>query len=194
MVIPCGRRGARLDPSTFRGLKPLPPPAPPPRSLLPTSPEMGLEEEEQGSKGGRAGPERAGVWGDTHRKRHCSWSCDSKKHRMPSSPPAIVATVVAAAAAWPAPGRGGGRPKVQPLILDFEDCHSADNCGGQQPPPLPSLLPITLMGGSFLHMLHASAVSLAQIAPPPGSPPTLHVGQVPTLSLHSLSGFPPSKP
>lgn len=109
---------------------------------------MGLEEEEQGSKGGRAGPERAGVWGDTHRKRHCSWSCDSKKHRMPSSPPAIVATVVAAAAAWPAPGRGGGRPKVQPLILDFEYCHSVDPV--DQPLPLPSLLPIiTLIAGSF---------------------------------------------
>lgn len=57
-----------------------------------------------GSEGGRQGWRRAGGgWGDTHRKRHCSWSCDSKKHRMPSSPPAIVA----AATEQPGPLLGG---------------------------------------------------------------------------------------
>lgn len=56
-----------------------------PRGPLPTSPTTaGLGEEEPG--GGAAGLAEGGR-GDTHRKRHCSWSCDSKKHRMPSSPP-----------------------------------------------------------------------------------------------------------
>ena len=56
-----------------------------PRGPLPTSlTTAGLGEEEPG--GGAAGLAEGGR-GDTHRKRHCSWSCDSKKHRMPSSPP-----------------------------------------------------------------------------------------------------------
>lgn len=50
---------------------------------FPEAAELGEEE-----PGGRAaGLVEGGGGGDTHRKRHCSWSCDSKKHRMPSSPP-----------------------------------------------------------------------------------------------------------
>lgn len=53
-----------------------------PRRPLPTS----LRRQGWGRKSRAAGLVEGGL-GDTHRKRHCSWSCDSKKHRMPSSPP-----------------------------------------------------------------------------------------------------------
>lgn len=76
----------------------------------PHFPADGQEEEEQA-----AGLARGGA----HRKRHCSWSRDSKKHRMPGSPPPL----------WPLPPprrptpgrseRGPCGPKAQPLTLDF---------------------------------------------------------------------------
>lgn len=103
---------------------------------------MGLEEEEQGSKGGRAGPERAG--GTPTGSGIVPGAAIQRNTGCQALPPAIVAAVVAAAAAWPTLGRGGGGtwgPKVQPLILDFEDCHSvapADQALSPTPPP-PSL-------------------------------------------------------
>lgn len=59
------------------------------------------------------------------------------------------------------------------------------------PPSAPAITPIA---GSVLHIPHTCALSIAQMAPPPGSLPTLCVSQMPTLSLHGLSGFPPPKP
>lgn len=169
-----------------------------PPSPLPTSPTMGLKKEEQGS---RATGLAEGRRGDTHRKLHCSRSCDSKKHRMPSSPPTIVAATTATA--WPTPGRGGGvtcGPKAQPLLLDFKAHHLW---------PLLTLAPppCTAISGNFSHFPLARAYvprlpflgifysqSSSNGTSSRKSPPTHHVGQMPTLSSHSLSGFPPPQP
>lgn len=119
------------------------PGTPPPRPL-PTSPTIGLKKEEQGS---RATGLAEGRRGDTHRKLHCSRSCDSKKHRMPSSPPTIVAATTATA--WLTPGRGGGvtcGPKAQPLILDFKaQAHHLWPLLTLAPPPC------TAISGNFSH-------------------------------------------
>jgi hypothetical protein len=71
---------------------------------------------------GRSGQQ--GRWcggGDSHRKQHCSWNCDSKKHRMPTVPQPL----------WPGGGSlqpgallggggGAGRPeaRLHPSLAD----------------------------------------------------------------------------
>lgn len=109
-----------------------------PRRPLPTS----LRRQGWGRKSRAAGLVEGGL-GDTHRKRHCSWSCDSKKHRMPSSPPDNCAAAVAAAAAWPTPGRDGEQSAGRGPSPSPRTCHDvapADHPARASP-----------MAGSLLH-------------------------------------------
>lgn len=64
-------------------------------SLSPSH-QLPLRRTDRAEGGSRAGEGKQGGGGETHRKQHCSWNRDSKKHRMPSSAPAIVAVAVAA--------------------------------------------------------------------------------------------------
>lgn len=149
----------------------------------------GQAEEEQAAGLARGGP---------HRKRHCSWSCDSKKHRMPGSPPPL----------WPlppprrpTPGRSeqdrvGQRPSPSPwtsrpstarLLLPGPPATAIAGRFSNTPPPC---LCLWCLDGSFW----AFPLDLAQRAPPPGSPPARHVGQLPTLRLIQPLWASPTQP
>lgn len=120
--------------------------------------------------------------------------------------PAIVAAAVAArqpGCSWE--GRGTSGPKARLFILDSRPISAwplLTNRPSPQPPlqllevscttptlwssPCPDGVPFL---GTFL-------LSLAQMAPPPGSLPSLplfpqHVGQMPTVASHSVSGISP---
>lgn len=186
--FPGGRGGA--DPAGARPSRD----RDPPRSLA-ASPPMGPKGEELGSRG-RQGWRRAGG-GDTHRKRHCSWSCDSKKHRMPSYPPAIVAAAteqpgpllggwgrnVWAEGPAPHPGLQGplrGGPMTRP--------HSHPDCWKSlvHPPCSCSWSPRCPFW-AFSTQSSSDGTSSRKSACP-------HVGQTPTLGSRSLSGLPPPQP
>lgn len=91
-------------------------------------------------------------------------------------------------------------PKAQPLILDFKAHHLW---------PLLTLAPppCTAISGNFSHFPLVRAYvprlpflgifysqSSSNGTSSRKSPPSHHVGQMPTLSSHSLSGFPPPQP
>lgn len=120
-------------------------PGPPPHFPA----DDGQAEEEQAAGLARGGP---------HRKRHCSWSCDSKKHRMPGSPPPL----------WPlppprrpTPGRSeqdrvGQRPSPSPwtsrpstarLLLPGPPATATAGRFSNTPPPL---LVLVVPGRLFL--------------------------------------------
>ena len=153
-----------------------------PRGPLPTS----LRRQGWGRKSRAAGLAEGGR-GDTHRKRHCSWSCDSKKHRMPSSPPDNC-------------GRCGGSRRS--LAHACEGQGSQVRAEGPAPHPGPvitwpllttppeplrwlevSCMPHRLCSRCQLPFQSMSYSHLAQVAPPPGSPSLSNPGQMPPLQL-----------
>lgn len=104
---------------------------------LPTSPtKTSPKEDHQGSEGSPTGEGKQGGGGETHRKQHCSWSRDSKKHRMPSSAPAIVAVAVAACSL------------AHSLVVGEEQ--AGQRPGGPACPPLTSFSTSPKVAGSFV--------------------------------------------
>lgn len=143
---------------------------------LPTSPtKTSPKEDHQGSEGSPTDEGRQGGGGETHRKQHCSWSRDSKKHRMPSSAPAIVAVAVAACSLAHSFSGGGGasRPEARRPCLSPTDqlLHFSKGCRLFCKTPQSCLMPrLPVLGHRTLVQMEQSPLP----PPPPGSLLPIH--------------------
>lgn len=184
---PWGRGGASPAGLAFQG----PGETPQAPSLLPRRRRAGRAEEEQAAGLARGGPQEAALFLELRFK-------ETQDARLS---PTIVA---AATATGPLPGGGsedrvGQRPSpspwtsgpstVWPLRPGPPVTAIAGRFSNTPPPPRPCLC-LWCLDGSFW----AFPLDLAQRAPPPGSPPARHVGQLPTRRLMQPLWVSPTQP